>query len=58
VCAGLFVAAGLGFLSGAGWSSEAAAGGAMLSLLLVALYFHPWLASAVVINLAILTLAG
>lgn len=57
LCAGLFTLAALGFFLGAGWADEVSAGTAVLSLLLTAVYFHPWLASFGVVNLAILALA-
>jgi hypothetical protein len=56
-CAALFALAALGFFIGAGWADEVTAGTAVISLLLTIIYFHPWLASFAVVNLAILALA-
>jgi hypothetical protein len=57
LCASLFALSGSAFFLGFGWADEAAAAGAVLSIMLALLYFFPWLASFLVVNLAILTLA-
>ena len=53
----LFVAAGLGLIGLAGlnaiWQSLAAFG-AVFSLVLLVLYWHPWLVAGVVVNIGIL----
>lgn len=49
-----FVLGGLGWLAAQGWGRFFAVWTAMLSLLLVVAYFHPWLSFAALINAAIL----
>lgn len=55
--AAILVFAAVGALGGAGWAAEAAAAGAVLSLLLSAVYFHPWLAVLMVVDLAVVVIA-
>lgn len=55
--AGIFVLAAAGLAARASWASEAAAGGAALSMLLAVVFFHPWLSVLLVVDLAVLTLA-
>jgi hypothetical protein len=57
LCAVLFALSGCAFFAGWGWADEAAVAGSVISLLLGILYFFPWLASFLVVDLAILTLA-
>lgn len=57
LCAALFAASGTLFLAGIGGADEIAVMASVLSTLLTALYFNPWLSPFLVVNLAILTLA-
>jgi len=49
-----FVLGGAGWLAGQGWGRPIALWSAVLSLVLVVLYFHPWFSFAVLIDLAII----
>lgn len=51
--AAAFVLAGFGVIRGSSWAPEATSGAAVLSVLLVGLYFNPWLLLFVVVDLAI-----
>lgn len=57
LCAAFFTLSAAGFFQGQGWADETAVAGAVFSIMLGVLYFFPWLASFLVVNLAILTLA-
>jgi hypothetical protein len=52
--AAAFLVAGFATIRGSSWANEVAAGGGFLSILLAALYFHPWLLVLVVVDLAII----
>ena len=54
--AAVFVVAGIAVLAGAEWAGGAAVAGALCSLLLTALYLHPWLVFNVAIDLAIIAI--
>ncbi len=51
-----FVLAGVGWLVAQGWARSLAIWSAVASLALLALYFHPWLSAAVLIDVAIIYL--
>ena len=55
--AAVFLVAGFATIRGESWANEVSAGGAVLSMMLVALYYHPWLLLLVVVNLAIVVIA-
>lgn len=57
VCMGILALGAYGFFRGEPWANDLAAGGAFLSLLLVALYFNPWLSLLGVVSLAIMVVA-
>lgn len=52
--AAAFVLAGFGIIRGSSWAPEATSGAAVLSMLLIGLYFNPWLLLFVVVDLAII----
>jgi len=54
VTALIFVIAGIGLLAHQDWWQAASVVGASASLVLLALFFHPWLSFGVAINVAII----
>jgi hypothetical protein len=52
-----FVAAGIAVMAGASWAPAAAITGAVISLVLTALYFHRWLMLNLLINAVIIAVA-
>jgi hypothetical protein len=50
----IFVIAGIGLLAHLDWWQAASVAGASASLVLLALFFHPWLSFGVAINVAII----
>ena len=54
VAALIFVIAGIGLLAHQDWWQAASVVGASASLVLLALFFHPWLSFGVAINVAII----
>jgi hypothetical protein len=50
----IFVIAGIGLLAHQDWWQAASVAGASASLVLLALFFHPWLSIGVAINVAII----
>ena len=56
-CAVVFSVAGVAVLGEAGWAPGLAIAGAVLSLLLTTVYFHPWLSINIAINAAIILIA-
>jgi hypothetical protein len=57
VVAAFFLLSGFATIRGASWANDITAGSAVASMLLAALYFHPWLSVLVVADLAILVVA-
>lgn len=55
--AAAFLLAGFATIQGEPWAGEISAGAGVLSILLAILYFHPWLAVLVVVDLAVVVLA-
>lgn len=55
--AAVFLLAGFATIRGETWANEVSAGGAVLSMMLVALYYNPWLLPLVVVDLAIIVVA-
>jgi hypothetical protein len=54
VVAAFFILGGFATIRGSGWANDITAGAAVMSMLLAALYFHPWLSVLLVVDLAIL----
>ena len=53
-CVALFVIAGIGLLANADLWKAAAVGGSAVSLVLMLLFFHPWLVLGIAIDVAII----
>lgn len=57
VVTAFFLMSGFATIRGSSWANEITAGSAVMSMILAALYFHPWLSVLVVVDLAILVVA-